>query len=173
MSWREQVLRAQGLADIVEVRFDCLDDDQLSPAMEVVKTIRGKPLIATYRSSEQGGRRSIGPKERIDFWLGLGDEYAFVDLEQDIAGEVTATSRIIASHHDHSGTPDCLNAMYDALRAAPNVVKIATTAYDICDALPVWQLSPEQLRITNTSSPSQWAKPASGRGSSVSGTGRF
>ncbi|HEY2847959.1 MAG TPA: shikimate dehydrogenase [Pyrinomonadaceae bacterium] len=137
-----QLRRAEPLADVVEVRFDCLAAEQLSPAINALKhATPTKPLIATYRSPEQGGNRQLTREERLEFWRRLDGGFAFADIEQDVRSGADFKHEIIASHHGFDGVRADLDGIYEGLsRSDPTVVKVAATAHDVCDAIPIWKL---------------------------------
>ncbi|HST52459.1 MAG TPA: type I 3-dehydroquinate dehydratase, partial [Pyrinomonadaceae bacterium] len=87
---RESFARATGVADIIELRLDCLDEDQLDPSRprlgELLEGLSRSPLqmdelpraslqspetplIVTFRPSEQGGQRTLDAEMRARFWL--------------------------------------------------------------------------------------------------------
>jgi len=109
----KSVVRATEIADIIELRLDCLDEDQLDisrPQLgelldslpRVSRQIKnlsqtshqnaGIPFIVTFRPSEQGGHRSLDAETRARFWLsaaaGLSREEfrgrVFADIELDL-----------------------------------------------------------------------------------------
>src|SRR5437588_1521010 len=65
---RATVARAVEVADVIELRLDCLADDaQLGAACaEVARLLceRPRPFILTLRPAEQGGQRTLSPAER-------------------------------------------------------------------------------------------------------------
>lgn len=68
----EQIKRAEDLADVIEIRFDCLgDDSRIRDVLEDVsdwkKQVR-KPILYTFRPMEQGGKRKLEKNERIGVW---------------------------------------------------------------------------------------------------------
>ncbi|QYU68061.1 type I 3-dehydroquinate dehydratase [Leptolyngbya sp. 15MV] len=67
----EKIRRADILADVVEVRFDCLRPDEVTHALRSLPSIPGRYLI-TYRPSEEGGKRALSKSERIKFWTLAG-----------------------------------------------------------------------------------------------------
>jgi 3-dehydroquinate dehydratase/shikimate dehydrogenase len=137
----DQLRRAEPLADLIEVRFDCLDPECLDDVPDAIRSAGvQKPLIATLRSPEQGGEQQLTRDQRLEFWQSLGRGFEYEDLEEDISS-AAVEGRRIASFHDHIGTPMDLGAIYDRLSAAGSyVIKIATRTHDICDAIPIWQL---------------------------------
>jgi 3-dehydroquinate dehydratase/shikimate dehydrogenase len=66
------IKRAATLADIIELRFDCLEDDaQLDAALRQLPALlraNARPFIFTLRPAEQGGGRPLDAATRLDFW---------------------------------------------------------------------------------------------------------
>ncbi len=124
-----QIERAAAVADIIEIRFDGLDRSAASQISNLKVEI---PVIATYRSDAR--------EARLAFWNGHISRFWACDLEEDILTSVVG-QRKIASFHDHAGVPSDLNQIYERLAATDaRIVKIAVTANDITDAIPVWNL---------------------------------
>ena len=102
---RNACKRASEWADIVELRLDCLDEDTAS--ISQLLSSLSRPVILTFRPSEQGGHRNLTREERLAFWntQAPGDG-VWWDLESDITNELSPDwSRTIVSHHDFSGVP--------------------------------------------------------------------
>ncbi|KAI1848094.1 hypothetical protein JX265_013867 [Neoarthrinium moseri] len=103
-------------SDAVELRVDLLQD--LSPEfignqISLLRSTAKVPIVFTVRSKEQGGRFTYqSEKELLPLYrtaLRMGVEY--IDLEMSLSSETLETiiqskgrSRIIASHHDPSGS---------------------------------------------------------------------
>ena len=136
------IRRAEEFADVVEVRFDCLRSGEISNFKSQISDLKfGKPLLATFRSPEQGGKGSVTRAERIEFWRTLGSDFWAKDIEEDIFADVSGGAVSVISHHDFNGVPDNLNAIFERLAATDaDVIKLAVKADDIVDAIPVWQL---------------------------------
>ena len=133
--------RAVKWADFVELRVDCLD----STPEDISELLRdlGRPVILTFRPSEQGGHRNLNFDERKAFWNSAPrGESVWWDVEGDLAHDLsTDWSRVIVSHHDFSGVPSDLRQIYERLAATPaHVLKIAIQAHDTLDCIPVFQL---------------------------------
>ncbi len=68
----EQIKRAENLADLIEIRFDCLkDDSQIKELFLSIENLRSeikKPLLFTFRSKEQGGNKNLSLDKRKNFW---------------------------------------------------------------------------------------------------------
>ena len=150
------IKRAAEVADIIELRLDCLDQTQLDIALKGLSDFRKSirpPFILTFRPAEQGGNREISRQERATFWeqnrLSSSAAGDFADVEADllipstnqlIASQFTWES-IICSHHIFNGVPSALNEIYERMAATPaRVLKIAIPAGDATDCLPVFRL---------------------------------
>ena len=134
--------RAAEWADLIELRLDCLDPQDLSNSVSELSSSR--PLILTFRPSEQGGYRNLTRAQRETFWKSQaprGDEIWW-DVEADLAQDVSPDwSRTIVSHHDFSGVPTDLENIYERLaQTRARVLKIAVQANDIVDCIPVFRL---------------------------------
>jgi 3-dehydroquinate dehydratase/shikimate dehydrogenase len=148
---RENLRRAEELADVIEVRFDCLRKEDLetllwpwpSPRpLDKIKTTTLKPIISTFRSKEQGGRRLLEFNERSSFWTS-GYETDYCDVEEEFVDETWSWlwQKRICSFHDLSGVPSDILDIFDHLKSTKaEIVKIAVQANDVSDAIPVWKL---------------------------------
>lgn len=106
---RASVARAAEVADIIELRLDCLDEDQLEPALQQLAgllTGLPRPFIFTFRPAEQGGRRALDIQKRVRFWQTLFERlreamtrvHLFADIELDLyESRLGATLREVAS----------------------------------------------------------------------------
>ena len=145
-----KIKQAEEFADVIEVRFDCLQPDQISNFRSQISDLNFEtPLLATFRSHEQGGLRSLSIDQRIKFWRSGPGEFWGGDLEEDVFNESEAWPNRIISQHDLIGIPADLDAAYDRTAASgADIIKLAITANDITDCLPVWKL----LELANTES---------------------
>lgn len=135
--------RAPALADVVELRLDCLEPQDVSAAVSDLSTFLC-PVILTFRPSEQGGYRDLSRDERLAFWKTQAarcDE-VWWDVEGDLARDLSPDwSRAIVSHHDFSGVPSDLQTIYERLAQTPaQVIKIAVQANEIVDCIPMFEL---------------------------------
>jgi 3-dehydroquinate dehydratase/shikimate dehydrogenase len=129
--------RASEFADLIELRLDCVQD--LDFDIEAFASRVSRPIILTFRPSEQGGYRAPGRHEREAFWTGNLKANFFCDIEADL--NVEFGPHVIVSHHDFNGVPDNLDQIYEQLAATPaQIVKIAVHADDITDCIRVFQL---------------------------------
>ncbi len=136
----QQIKRAEELADIIEIRFDCLNQNEIKQVWN--SPVASKEEICTYRPKEQGGNRNISKKERLEFWSS-GNVTYWVDFEIDLY-EMNATwnhHHIICSHHDFNGVPKNLDEIYDKLKTTnADILKIAIQTDDITDSIAVWKM---------------------------------
>lgn len=157
---RTSIERAARLADVVELRLDCLDEEQIGAALSQFPAILSSvqtPFIITNRPQGQGGRRALDTSERVGFWQAAGGSLrgfaakgrACADIELDLfdsarAGELKRALdgfRLICSHHDFQRTPDDIETIYERMaRAKADVIKIAARANDITDCLALFKL---------------------------------
>jgi len=147
---------ATEVADIVELRLDCLADNERVKALTFLHDYlnrAGTPVILTLRSAEQGGHTTSDFEARRHFWTSLikMSGSALIDLELDMALGFTAedpvanlsidSSRVICSYHDFGGVPSNLDQIYARMAATPaRILKIAMQADDVTDCLPVFRL---------------------------------
>ncbi|MEO6050453.1 MAG: shikimate dehydrogenase [Pyrinomonadaceae bacterium] len=136
------ITRAEEFADVIEVRFDCLEPSQVDKCrMEIARLNFKKPLLATFRSPEQGGNNTASIEDRTAFWQNPPLGFWAADVEEDVFGEAADWSNRILSHHDFEKTPDDRDAVYFRLAASDTeIIKIAVQADDIVDTIPVWKL---------------------------------
>ncbi len=145
-----QISRAEKVADVIELRLDCLDHLQIETTHQQVTNLishLSNPVIITFRPIEQGGLRPISFEERRAFWNGaIGIENAFFDLEADLCRDRQSLgsvdwSRVICSHHDFQRVPRNLQQLYEGLaKTAAGVLKIAVHANDATECLPLFEL---------------------------------
>ncbi len=155
----EQIKRAEDLADVIEIRFDCLN--KIEPGAKwqglykATKDFKGK-LLATFRPRNQGGNRDLSLQQRKDFWNEVHiDEFVDwgdfeFDFEKDWLSYFPAVfNRIIYSFHNFKKSSDSLMPIYSQLAELPDyehprkdkdVIKIAIKTDDITDTIPIWKL---------------------------------
>ncbi|HEU4598091.1 MAG TPA: shikimate dehydrogenase [Pyrinomonadaceae bacterium] len=154
------VARAAEVADVVELRLDYLEENQLAPALQQLGELRRahtRPFIYTLRPSEQGGARQLTHEERVAFWMNLFqntraalvEETDFADLELDLLESPSGPSlldaagrlKIICSFHDFAGLtadPEQLAERMTKTRAA--VLKIALRVREVTGSLKLFRL---------------------------------
>jgi len=153
----QQIKRAESLADVIEIRFDCLEKSELAvfedkKRYELYQKLPAtqKNYLTTFRPKEQGGNREVTQEERDHFW-NSGYEIGWADCEEDFIEDsfYWIWEERICSYHDFNGVPDNLDEIYERLKATnADVIKIAVQTRDITDAIPVWKLL-EKARSEN------------------------
>ncbi|MBA2620316.1 MAG: type I 3-dehydroquinate dehydratase, partial [Acidobacteria bacterium] len=104
----ENIRHAAEIADIVELRFDCLKESELDLAMRKFSSYGSKkPFIITFRPREQGGRREINFSTRVKFWEMFFQrnkrKNLYADFEFDLHSVLNLkTTESIVSFHDFS-----------------------------------------------------------------------
>ncbi len=84
----EQIRRAEKLADVIEIRLDCIESKQIHKAFAFLSS--KKPLLLTYRPKEQGGKAEADLFSRKTMWTvlvinGLNDvRKLWFDYEYDL-----------------------------------------------------------------------------------------
>lgn len=146
------IISATPLADLIEIRLDCLDPLQISENFQSLDHLfenSRKPTIITYRPAEQGGRRELKMEDRVGFWMsGRSATKGFFDIEFDLVSNslVDCTNqpdwnRVICSYHDFTGAPNDLDDLYTRMAKTPaRILKVAVQAGDAIDCLPVFLL---------------------------------
>ena len=147
------IARAAEVADIIELRLDCLLAAELDSAKSVLDSVIGTAenlIILTMRSGEQGGRVSLRLDERSQFWASIGPttENCLRDFELDLVQEYRRRpdeqvdwSKVICSYHDFVGVPSDLEKIYEEMAATPaRILKIAVQADDATACIPVFRL---------------------------------
>lgn len=147
------IIQAAPLADLIEIRLDCLDPFQIGGNFRRLDHLfenSPKPTILTYRPAEQGGRHELKMEARVGFWLfNRPATNGFLDIEFDFAGSSAVFdyvrppdwSRVICSYHDFIGVPNDLDELYNRMAKTPaQILKIAVQADDAIDCLPVFRL---------------------------------
>ncbi|HYH85979.1 MAG TPA: shikimate dehydrogenase [Pyrinomonadaceae bacterium] len=159
---RASVARAAEVADIVELRLDCLDEDQLEPALRQLAALfdeTPRPFIITFRPAEQGGRRALDKRRRASFWHDFFKRlhettpmkaHVLADIELDLFESPHGESlrevfkdepSLICSHHDFGRTPADLETIFERMARTPaRVLKVAVQAGDITDCVAVLRL---------------------------------
>jgi 3-dehydroquinate dehydratase / shikimate dehydrogenase len=131
-------------ADVIEIRFDCVDRSEIDQLLAKLET-RAEQLLITFRPIEQGGAREITRRERIEFWdkvaSGLGKKH-LVDIEYNIDFPVAIDKDgIIGSAHYFDGRRgDLIDEFEDLWKFPCGAVKLAVSVNDASDAVDVWKL---------------------------------
>jgi 3-dehydroquinate dehydratase type I len=122
---------------LLEARIDLFDEVEPEHVLDNVRRARAiAPVLATVRSSSEGGAWKKSERDRLLLYRALVKEVDALDVELDsrIRGAVVRAARktgrtVVLSHHDFRTTPS--TARLDAIvrrgtKAGADVVKIAT-----------------------------------------------
>jgi 3-dehydroquinate dehydratase type I len=135
----------QERASIIEIRADYLD---VIPQFEEIRDMTTLPLIATNRSPNEGGYKTINESTRIQSLISAASAgFEYIDLEwqtpqvQQICAKLKSFSntQIILSHHDFHASPtlkELSNIHHNQVEAGADICKIIFTANTIADNLP-------------------------------------
>lgn len=146
-----QANRAFGLgADYVEIRFDFIDVELLSEAVQNARNIKDKSVF-TVRSSSEGGMFKGKEETRLHWLYRLAEaEPMLLDIELDTLQKnddladflEQKRSPILVSWHDFSKTPpkDALSDILSEMRTYSNYVKLVTTAHSTEDSIALLEL---------------------------------
>ena len=141
----KQIRRAENLADVIEIRFDCLAKNEIGKFYTKFDRnweISDVPFISTFRPKGQGGKRELNWKERQEFW-NSGNEIGWIDCEEDFIEDSFSWlwEERICSYHDFETTPENLSTIYRRLKGAEtDIIKIAIQADDITNTIPIWKI---------------------------------
>ena len=124
-------LAEQQGADFIELRFDLMETDP-AEAVRQCRNLSSLPIIATFRSAQEGGRYFGTAEEWEDRIRPLLPLVDFVDVEQGFARNAVcvkeAGKKIIASHHAPIMMPlHVLFVLERELRSYGDIVKIIVT----------------------------------------------
>lgn len=148
---------AQDLADLVaersyidaaELRADLLDLCELTSVADFARRVRGNaalgqlPLILTVRRVADGGGWDGTERDRRALLADAGRDYAFVDLEDDLFADGSASSivadfsgRVIRSQHYFDGIPADPTAELRRMGCDGAIAKLAAMPRSVADLL--------------------------------------
>lgn len=144
------------LADVIEIRLDCLADPAIEPFLRQCK----RPLLFTNRPIWEGGNYRGLESARISLLeSALAAKAAYVDLELNApteshervaAGRQSSPTKLIISHHNFATTPprdELLSVLHGMKDRQADIGKIITTAANHHDVLRVLQLQEDAAAI--------------------------
>jgi 3-dehydroquinate dehydratase-1 len=137
-------------ADYVEVRFDFLNPDLLSEALQAAKRIKDRSIF-TLRSKFQGGMFAGSERDRLQWLYRFAEEEPMLlDVELDTLQKNDnladflegKRNPLLVSWHDFEKTPptDTLSDLLSEMRTYSNYVKIVTNARSLDDSLRLLEL---------------------------------
>ena len=123
-------------ASVIELRLDLFPGIDISTAISACPL----PVLATLRSTAEGGRGSDDPENRSEILAAARDAgAALIDLEHARDSRLINTlgfppEQVVLSWHDPEGTPDDLEGIAAALLESPaRMVKLVPTAENLID----------------------------------------
>jgi 3-dehydroquinate dehydratase/shikimate dehydrogenase len=147
------IARAAECADLIELRLDCLAQDELDEAVRQLPALfhsHAHPFIITLRPRAEGGAFENDLHSRASIfskWFNsTNDNKVFADIELDLALDLVERdeldwSRVICSHHDFARVPADLEKIYERMSGTPaRILKIAVQAETVTDCLRIFQL---------------------------------
>ena len=145
----KQLRRAEKLADVVEIRLDCLKFDQIGATLDQLKS--DKTILLTIRPESQGGKAKYNIQDRVSLWTAyamnqqIDHKVIWIDHETDLITKKeflfwVDDCFVIRSQHDMEGVPEDLNKVYDRTVSDDEVSKIAVQTKDITDTIGIWKL---------------------------------
>ncbi|HKO42406.1 MAG TPA: shikimate dehydrogenase [Pyrinomonadaceae bacterium] len=146
------IKRAAGVGHFIEVRLDCVNEGDLTSAIETLRQQLQEhtpSTIITLRPEEQGGLRPLTLDQRLRFWRehGFGLPASFFDVEFDLAeeflrkGESVDWSRVICSTHAFSGGVGDAEKLYERVARIPaQLLKVSVMLDDAVDNLGIFKL---------------------------------
>jgi len=147
----KDISKANKLADLIELRLDCLNNPSSGNIKALVKKSK-KPVIATCRFKGEGGEfrgTEIEKSALLEDAIQAGAKY--VDLELSMHADLRdylagLGARVILSHHDFEDTPllSHLSNLFDRMqqqRPKAFAFKIVTFARDFEDNARTLMLS--------------------------------
>ena len=140
-----QIRRAEEIADVIEVRFDCLEPSEVRKTVQNLPESRATYLF-TFRHSCHSGKREIPLGERLKFWEFIFYQHKgkfMIDIEGDpemmMAIEPNQIRRIL-SLHNFEVVPIRLDSLFDMFTSQGDVAKFAFATKDIVNAISLWKL---------------------------------
>ena len=151
--------------DIAEWRVDWFEHAfNFSKVEDVLKDLRTAlgetPLLVTFRTSNEGGEKSIKPDDYAEFIVSAS-ETGYVDLvdvevfigtdivKEIIAGAHNAGVKVIGSNHDFNKTPDkdeIVERLRNMQELGVDIPKIAVMPKDIKDVITLLTATEEMHR---------------------------
>lgn len=132
---RAEEARAAGV-DVAELRVDRFSRTQADHVLAQVEAFKALPILATLRSTREGGEWAGTDEERLELFRALAPRVDAVDIElssRDILAEVVEAARahdtvVIVSYHNFEftpGTEELQAVIDDAKNAGADVVKVS------------------------------------------------
>ena len=128
--------------ELAELRVDCL---RREPDLKRILKERHSPIVFTVRRGSDGGLWR-GPEDKRQRLMreAIVAGVDFIDVEMDVAREIRRfgkTQRIVSYHNLKQTPPDLLEIAQQCEEMDADIVKIATKAHSLADAMKVLQVA--------------------------------
>jgi len=153
--------RAEKLADVIEIRFDCLESLEVEKVLSWLNADKKseKFILVTFRQPEQGGKKKLLSNYHIDFWsntsVDKSADWADFEFDLDVDKFHLNFQKTIRSFHLFDRnlltySPNFLTEFYEKLKNTNDgsIFKIAVQADEITDSISLWKLL-EQAKKEN------------------------
>lgn len=141
--------KALDISDFLEIRFDFLDQSEISSSMKIIESIKSRSIF-TLRSREQQGNFKGNEFERLKLLKMLYDanpmlldvEYDTIIADNSLNNYLKDKSNVLISWHNFSSTPsdECLEKKIYDMKKFSNNIKLVTMATNVTDSLRVLNL---------------------------------
>ena len=141
--------KALDISDFLEIRFDFLDQSEISSSMKIIESIKSRSIF-TLRSREQQGNFKGNEFERLKLLKMLYDanpmlldvEYDTMIANNSLNNYLKDKSNVLISWHNFSSTPsdECLEKKIYDMKKFSNNIKLVTMATNVTDSLRVLNL---------------------------------
>ena len=143
------IKKALDLSDFLEIRFDFLDQSEISSSIQIIESIKSRSIF-TLRSSEQQGKFTGNKFERLKLLKMLYDtnpmlldvEYDTITTDHSINNYLKDKSNVLISWHNFFSTPsdEYLEKKIYEMKKFSNNIKLVTMATTIKDSLRLLNL---------------------------------
>lgn len=143
------IKKALDLSDFLEIRFDFLDQSEISSSIQIIESIKSRSVF-TLRSSEQQGKFTGNKFERLKLLKMLYDtnpmlldvEYDTITTDHSINNYLKDKSNVLISWHNFFSTPsdEYLEKKIYEMKKFSNNIKLVTMATTIKDSLRLLNL---------------------------------
>ncbi len=136
--------------DICELRLDYLTGEEQKKAYTFPSLV-DKPVILTLRRTSDGGKCTLGEKQRRALLIEMISKgsFSYVDIEDDVKKSDVENAarekgvRIIRSYHDFQGVPEDIYSHILSLSRRGDIAKIAVTPHSMQDVITLFRINDE------------------------------
>ncbi|MFA5570772.1 MAG: shikimate dehydrogenase [Sphaerochaetaceae bacterium] len=145
--------RNKSFCEIVELRIDTLDEQEL-PKAKQFPLIIDHPVILTCRRQIDGGSFTKSEKERLALLEELLDSsFSYIDIEEDVrknsleAKALSTKTRIIRSFHDFKSIPTDIYHKIAKMASGGAIPKVAVQVNSTSDLITLFRVKDELQHI--------------------------